>query len=137
MRLDVPAELFDRLQAAQRTQGGWTHADLPEPGAVWMHTDMGPSFFLTRDGRVLEVDPFDGDRLRELAPPETWPAIVAGAKTLACPDLLALLPPKPPGAPTCERCAGAHWGDLAADIREPHDPIIVVCIPCGGLGWIE
>jgi hypothetical protein len=97
---------------------------------------MGPSWYLTRDGKVLEEDVILGTELHEIEPPVSWIAIVCGAKTLGCPELLGLLPPKPAAARICGRCGGARRSDLFAGVEEPHEPILVVCADCQGLGWL-
>jgi hypothetical protein len=136
MRLSVPSALFDGLQADQLRRG-YVDEFTTRLDAVWLHTDMGPSWYLTREGAVFEHDAFENGEPRELDPPMLWAALVCGAKTLSRPELLTLLPSKPDGAAICRRCHGSHWADLGGDVSEPHEPLIVVCTSCLGLGWTE
>lgn len=120
---------FDSLlekQTAERTPD-------PEPefaGALWLHTDMGPSFYLTREGAVLLTDDFDNLPPRQATPDERGAGLVLGARNLKCDALLNLLPPMPNNAVRCLRCQGKHWARLHLDLD-----MLVMCVDCSGRGW--
>lgn len=92
---------------------------------VWLHTDVGPSYYLDGEWRVWSVDAaFPDAPPVELFGRERTAALVLGARNLSCD---ALLPPRSPGAIDCPRCAGARFIRL--------DPVELVCPECSGLGW--
>jgi hypothetical protein len=111
MRVDVPAQLFELLVQRQ-VECQYVDDVTRCAGAVWLHTDMGPSFYLMRDGRILMDDALDDIGLREAPPAETYAGIVAGAHTIRSPELLLLLPQRPPTASVCATCRGSHWSPI-------------------------
>lgn len=98
--------------------------------ALWLHTDLGPTYFLTRDGTVLISDAFEELPPRQATPGERCAALVLGAKNLDCSDLLALLPPMPSDSVLCPKCNGKRWARVhpAADFE-------IICLECSGKGW--
>jgi hypothetical protein len=108
--------------------------EINEP-TVWLHTDLGPSFFLTRSGRILVTDAFEPDApLREATTDEASAAIVLGARNLDAPQLLELLPLQPADTLPCNRCAGTRWSTL--DVRDVNGiEVTIICPVCSGKGW--
>jgi hypothetical protein len=137
MRVAVPHQLFELLVQRQ-VERGYVDDVTRGTGAVWLHTDMGPSFYLTRDGCILTADAFDDTGLREASPSETYAGLVAGARTVRSPELLSLLPQKPPTADVCPACRGSHWSPIHPGMRAS-DPgyFEIVCVHCRGLGWVD
>src|SRR5687768_1632083 len=103
MRFRVPPSLFETLMARQRGRG-YVDQICPQHDAVWLHTDMGPSYYLTRDGAVLADDVVLGTPLGEIEGRDACAALVMGARTIDSPELLELLPPRPVLARDCSRC---------------------------------
>ena len=99
-------------------------------GSLWLHTDLGPSFYLTRDGQVLVTDAFDDSPPRQATPDERCAGLVVGARNLACLGLLDLLPPMPNGAVVCARCDGRRWSTIHPLLHE-----LIICPNCAGRGW--
>jgi hypothetical protein len=130
--MDIPAGLFDRLLARQESR-----AIPPEVAsfgdAVWLHTDMGPSSYLLRDGRMIVTDAFEPN-----APPrfagedEITSVLVCGARNLSTPELLDLVP-RPTDASDCTQCRGTRWWRLP--IKVVSGDGIIVCPKCSGRGW--
>ena len=69
MLLDVNESLFSVLTAREHARANALPADEVEEPNVRLHTDVGPSFYLTRGGRILVTDAFE-DRIRKWAPSE-------------------------------------------------------------------
>ena len=135
MFLDVNDQLFAILTAHQHARANSSAADGLGEEAVWLHTDIGPSYYLTRSGRVLVTDAFHADAgPREASADEAVAALVLGARNLAAPQLLELLPARPARARECDRCRGARWWTLPArDVKG--DEMTVICPVCSGKGW--
>jgi len=95
---------------------------------------LGPGWYMTADGRFLrDGSGWDDEPLREATEAEAFQAIVIGAKKTGISGLLALLPARPNGAPTCTHCDGTRFAALA-----PHrDAPRFVCKACDGLGWVR
>jgi hypothetical protein len=132
-RIRLPPGLFGLLLDRQRRRG-YRDEVTERLGVVWLHTDMGPSFYLAADGRVLADDCIAREPLHDVVPPALYVALVAASKTIGAPELLELLPARPIGAQDCERCAGARHVSWGRDVvtREPGQ---IVCPDCAGLGW--
>ncbi len=131
---DTPARppfrfaLPDRLRAAlaelRRTQAT---CDDVAPGAVTLSLGMLAGY-LTPDGRVIAQDAFAGGPPYEVADEREACFLVAcGADDRAAPELLGLLPPRPPGAAGCRWCGGQGRE------RGTGWP----CFECGSLGWVR
>jgi hypothetical protein len=134
------ADLFLVLSTHERAR-----ANAPTPGefveeVVWLHTDMGPSYYLTRDGRILTTDAFEPDlEPRETSDCERSAALVLGARNLDAPQLLELLPVRPAAASDCPRCGGSRWRRLRGGTRigGGDQPFMIICPDCSGRGWIR
>jgi hypothetical protein len=135
MRLDVNETLFGVLTAHEHARANALRAHEVEEPNVWLHTDLGPSFFLTRSGRVLVTDAFEADAPpREATIDEASAALVLGSRNLAAPQLLELLPQKPTDALQCTRCDGTRWWTLPGrDVKG--NEVTIICPMCCGRGW--
>ena len=131
--INVPTSLFDSLRARQREDV--VSSDVANYGAaIWLHTSLGTSYYLLRDGRVVITEVLDSEMpLRIATDDEVLGALVLGAKTLEEPQLLAALPPRPPTATDCLRCSGTRWWQ-APGTWTPVAPMLV-CPDCAGRGW--
>jgi hypothetical protein len=139
MRLTFSAELLARLRALHQRQhaemsADWfTHVESAFPaGAVFLWVGLGYANYLTLDGQVVWTSPDDSpprasDKLRGIAN-----VLVRGARELALPELVDLLPQRPPDHPACPGCGGCRWDDTP----QPGFPEGTVCILCSGLGWL-
>jgi hypothetical protein len=102
--------------------------------AYCLDSGLGPSSYITADGRVLrDGSGWDDEPLREATEAEAFQAIVVGAKKTGISGLLALLPRQPNGAPTCSRCEGTRFAPIIPDRDTPR----LVCPACNGLGWVR
>lgn len=126
------------FQALLRNQAALRNA--PREGefdeeAVWLHTDLGPSYYLTRSGRILINEGFDAEPApREGTEQDFIAALVLGAKNLSEPRLIELLPARPEGATTCGLCQGSRWVTIPKDQLNPED-VEFLCRQCQGRGW--
>jgi hypothetical protein len=135
VRFSVTPELFASLLSRQVARG-YEDDVTKRTGAVWLHTDMGPSWYLTSDGRVLMDDVIDGTSLHEVEGRNAYAGLVLGAKTIQSPELLGLLPSMPSDAQTCPRCQGTRrWNLPVPDVDGRTHRIL--CPDCSGLGWVE
>jgi hypothetical protein len=133
MTLPVDENLFNLLAAHEYVRANPAREVGIEEDAIWLHTDMGPSFYLTRSGRILTTDALTPDIApREATPHETAAALVLGARNLAACQLLDLLPPRPTNAVDCIRCHGTRWWSIR-DLEGMDTAII--CPDCSGRGW--
>jgi hypothetical protein len=131
----VNEDLFRVLSANDHARANALPGDDVEEPSVWLHTDLGPSFFLTRSGRILVTDAFEPDAPpREATNDEASAAMVLGARNLDAPQLLLLLPPQPAGALQCNRCDGTLWWTLdGRDVKG--NEVTIICPVCSGKGW--
>jgi hypothetical protein len=132
MPLKLPPTLFNDLRAAQDARG-YSDEVTQRLGVVWLHTDMGPSYYLTDDGRVLADDVIDGTPIHEIMPPEIYPALVAASITLSAAELLTLLPPRSVGGVDCVGCGGTRRLKIGRDLVGR--PSTIICPTCHGLAW--
>jgi hypothetical protein len=103
--------------------------------AVWLHTDMGPSSYLLRDGRVVVINAFEPDAPPRLAEEdEAVSVFVCAADNLSCPEILQALPARPAQASECTQCRGTRWWQLPGQWSGPSKGVIV-CPLCAGRGW--
>src|SRR5262245_47647258 len=110
MTLVVTESLFKLVAAHERAQANPAWKVGIREDAVWLHTDLWRSFYLTRGGRVLATDDLESEGgPREASDHETSAALVLGARNLAAPQLLDLLPSRPVAAADCSRCRGTRW----------------------------
>jgi hypothetical protein len=135
MLFDVSENLFRALAAHEHARANALREDEVEEPNVWLHTDLGPSFYLTRSGRILVTDAFEADTPpREATVDEASAAVVLGARNLGAPQLLRLLPPRSIGALQCTRCDGSRWATLEArDVKG--NEVTIICPVCSGKGW--
>jgi hypothetical protein len=131
VQLQLPANLFRRLHNEQAARGP-TDPELAH--LVWLHTDMGPSFYLAADGRILVDDVILQTPLEEADRRGAIGALILGARNLQSPELLSLLPPRSANAKDCVRCTGSGWWALPGDTKPPGAKIL--CPDCSGLGWV-
>ena len=131
MQFQVDEALFADL-LREMTARGYSDDVTRQGGVVWLHTDLGPSFYLTQDGRVIGTEL---DREQPEPPPDrtAYAALVCGARNYSEPRLLELLPMRPPNVEACARCSGRRWWQLRDfDGRD----FEIVCPDCSGLGWL-
>jgi hypothetical protein len=134
-RFSIPEDLIPRLRALRARQRDW-RALIDAEDVVHLYYGLGPALFLAFDGRVL-VDPYDWDETGAYEvtdPKEAWTAVVVGADVWGFPDLLRLLPARPPGAVDCVVCKGAGW--VFAKDAEGKNLKLLCWDRCGGLGWV-
>jgi hypothetical protein len=133
MTLVVNESLFALLATHERARADPAAGNGIEEEAVWLHTDMGPSFYLTRSGRILVTDAFKPEAApRDATEHESSAALVLGARNLAAPQLLDLLPARPSSAGDCSRCQGTRWWSFS-DVNSVEAKSI--CPDCSGRGW--
>jgi hypothetical protein len=123
----LPPSLVREWLVAFLAQPGLQHElkDVAAFGALPLYWDVGGCMALTVDGRVLAVY-WDkpGQSFVEAEPRFRIAALVAGLETH--PELRALLPARPEGAPPCHNCDGqGHLDDGG------------LCGVCGGLGFLS
>src|SRR5687767_10667451 len=105
-KLSIPAGMLFSVLLGRQNVRGYSDENTRSGNLLWLHTDLGPSFYLAADGRVFYEDPTLGVPLREATPDERSIGLVVGARNLDSPELLNLLPPPPIGALICARCGG-------------------------------
>ena len=109
MTFRLPKEAFDRLRQKQLVDGRLDSISI-EHDALWLHTDMGPVYYLTRDGRVLNEDVILKTPIEEAPQRAALSALILGAQHLDAPELLSLLPGRPVAVPDCVACSGSgRW----------------------------
>lgn len=91
MSFRLPNEAFDRLLDKERADGRVDSTSVKH-GALWLHTDLGPVYYLTRDGRVLSEDVILETPIEEAPYRAALSALILGARHLGAPELLSLLP---------------------------------------------
>jgi hypothetical protein len=133
MTFRLADEVFERLRAKEHAVGR-PDATSIKHDAVWLHTDMGPSYYLTRDGRIISEDVILQTPIEQAPYRAALSALILGAKHLDGPELLKLLPDRPIGAPDCARCLGTGRWKLPGHTNPPE--ATVLCPDCGGLGWL-
>jgi hypothetical protein len=82
-------------------------------------TDLGEVLEETDEGGVLSAVP---EPLRTIH-------LVAGAERY--PELLSLLPVRPPGSMECRHCSGTGWVEIKGNATK------LRCGECRALGWVE
>jgi hypothetical protein len=130
----LPDEAFDRLREKEVANGRLDSTSI-EHDALWLHTDMGPVYYLTRDGRVLSEDVILETPIEEAPQRAALSALILGAKHLDAPELLSLLPSRPVGVPDCVGCSGSGRWKLSGETSRPRATIL--CPECAGLGWVS
>jgi len=101
--------------------------------AFLLDPGLGPSTYLTRDGRVLWDD--DGWGV-EPTRASVYMAISVGARKTGIDRLTDLLPKRPENAADCGDCSGtgrfsAHGQLVDVDGKA----VSIACTKCGSLGW--
>jgi hypothetical protein len=132
MKVHVEKTLFDQLMREMVARG--YSDDVTRGGDVlWLHTDVGPTFYLTRDGRLIGTD-FEQDEPELLPDMTAVAALVCGARAYSEPRLLDLLPARPAGVAACSRCSGKRWWPLPLADGKYFE---MVCPGCSGLGFVS
>ena len=134
MRFPVPLEILDKLRVVRDARAYIDEIEERED-AFLLDPGLGPSAYLTADGRVL-IDPrdYDAEPLREATEDEAISYLVVGARKTGVGELLALLPAPAPGSKKCARCEGRRWVRLSVQDEE-NPSFAVVCGDCSGRGW--
>jgi hypothetical protein len=134
VRFPVDPELVAELRAwrgGQRDHIEATH------DAYCVDGGLGPTWYLTSDGRVLRDGTcWDDAPLREATPTEAYRALVVGARKSKIPRLLDLLPARPSDALVCDHCDGDRVAAASTHFPGESTPRFV-CPACDGLGWQE
>lgn len=124
MRFEVPDVLLAQLRAHFKRRDPTEERE----DAFLLDPGLGPSRYLTRDGRVLiDGSGWDDIPIREVTDAEAISAIVIGARKTGISDLLSLLPRRSETARSCSRCHGSGWNHVSE--------ATFVCRECHGLGW--
>lgn len=113
--------------------GAWpTRVCKEELGALPLWADLIFTWALRPDGTVLRMD---RDSLFHPTEPETDPLALYAALEQASrmdPELAVLVPDPPAGTRKCATCGGmGHYEKREGDAERT-----VMCLSCGGLGWI-
>ena len=137
----IPPELADKIRRRMATSGRVTE----DGKALRLCGGIGHECCISPEGDVyMELDPSfpqDGilpvDAIPTVNPDCPWRidrsrnaqlcVLISGGKYF--PELLSLLPKRPPGVPDCPECR-AGWLHVTADLK-------FICSRCGGLGWLE
>jgi hypothetical protein len=128
-RFNIPNELVPRLRELQKEDSEYKITVSED--AVVMFYGMGDPLYLTFDGRVIIEDWMNNTPPREAGTlTEAACAVVVGAKVRNFPELLSILPKRPPNAFDCGNCNKSGWFQ-PLEILGPF-----VCGTCGGLGWL-
>src|SRR5262245_53204998 len=109
-RFRIPLDMIPKLRSLRARQQDWREL-IDAEDVVHLYYGLGPARFLTFDGRVL-VDNYDWNDAGAYEvsdPKEAWSAVVVGADVFDFPELLRLLPERPPAAVDRPSCAGAGW----------------------------
>lgn len=129
-------QLFDSLKGRQGAD------DIPPEiaslgEAIWLHTDLGPSSYLLRDGRTFVIDAVGPEVPPRLAADDEVVAVfVCAARNLSCPEILEALPPRPSSAMNCVHCSGTRWWQPPGKWSGP-GKVSIVCPQCSGRGWTD
>ncbi|HRH44303.1 MAG TPA: hypothetical protein PKY82_21900 [Pyrinomonadaceae bacterium] len=124
---DIPTKLVPKLRELQTKD--LRDKEVESEDVVLMFGGLGDPMYLTFDGRVIILDWMDESPPREAKTlKEATIAIVIGAKIRNCPELLNLLPLRPPDSINCAKCEKG-WIKCT-------DNFTIICHDCGGLGWI-
>ena len=141
MRFSIPPELVPKLRDLQHQSRKFCIDKIVESeDAVIMTLGLGDAMYLALDGRVI-VDECTWTPEEEKPPREAkdakemFTAIVIGAKRRNAPELLSLLPCRPETAVDCIACERRGWRQLGKDADG--NPSEIVCLECGGIGWID
>jgi hypothetical protein len=98
-------------------------------GQLLLSQDLTQDCVLTRDGVVVVIDTEDGSPPRPATDEEARTALFRSIAHY--PELLSLLPPRPPDAVVCTACGGTGVWPVRFQKAEYRG---IVC-PCGGAGW--
>jgi hypothetical protein len=134
-RFRIPDDMIPHLRNLRARQQPWREL-IEAEDVVHLYYGLGPARFLTFDGRVL-VDNWDWDETGAYEvsnPKEAWTAVVVGADIWDFPELLWLLPERPPDAVDCPVCDGL--GYVFPSSPDGRQYKIVCRDRCGGLGWV-
>jgi hypothetical protein len=108
-----------------------------EHDAFMIHPGMGPMSYITADGRVLwDWRTWDGEKLSEATDEQAIGTLVVGAQYTGIAALLELIPRQPDDGSVCPMCRGSRWIELPRSPELPNSTNQIVCILCGGRGWV-
>jgi hypothetical protein len=121
---------------ARVKERGWGDHITERDLAVCLFAGLGTPIYLTREGRLLVGPcwPDDPPELREAKEDEAMGAFVIGARKFGRPELLTLLPTRPPTASTCVLCTGSRWVRIGRPVGGQETGEIL-CPECAGRGW--
>ena len=94
-----------------------------------IYIDWTVFFGLRPDGEIVLV-PTEEQRDPEPEVDERWRRVAIFRSTKKYPELIALIPARPLGAPDCPHCEGHGRIDIPGV-----EPDTIVCY-CGGFGWL-
>ena len=102
-------------------------------GLLPLFDDLAYRYYLREDGSVFLIDALEPEAgLQEMTAEReriaVWRAVVENA-----PDLVALIPAKPPRHSDCMACKGSG---RAATITVAGHPSSTLCLTCLGTGWV-
>ncbi|MBS0260474.1 MAG: hypothetical protein JSS02_00850 [Planctomycetes bacterium] len=125
--MDIPSDLADAIRRRMETTGRVTEDGkaLRVCGSIGYECCISPEgdVYMLTDPTVDADCPWLIDRSRHAQ----LCVLLSGGKYF--PELLALLPNRPPNVPDCPDCR-AGWVHIASGHK-------FICGRCGGLGWIE
>jgi hypothetical protein len=132
--LKVPADIVAEIRR-RRHKAGYTSPDVSEGGDDYVCGSIGYSCCISKDGDCyMALDPFfqpgraDGPPIIDRSRRAQLQVLVLAGEIY--PQLLSLLPPRPPAASDCKQCHGG-W------IKDPAPLGKIICQACHGMGWIE
>jgi hypothetical protein len=134
--LPLTEELRERLRRLRVEQMARHRAGRPQlvcgifydEEVVWLHHGGGSATFLGLDGRVHSEYYGEGKPVVVVTDPRFVAAsVVQWASEIGLPELIALLPGRPPTGVACRLCEGRRWESA----EEPR----LRCRRCWGLGW--
>jgi hypothetical protein len=117
---EVVLELKRRVLSGEGSK--WDSKAARVADALPVYTGVGSTLLISESGEILSYD----DEQESVRPEsdEVWRSIALVSAARRYPELRALLPARPEGAPECDQCAGTGSVKRFA------------CGRCGGLGWL-
>ena len=102
--------------------------------AILIYGGMGPSYYVTRAGKMLigADEDWGVPVTREVTEDEWCTIIVGAAHRFQIPELLKALPTEPVDSRKCQNCCGDRWEPVRGAKGEWP---VVICRQCFGRGW--